>query len=377
MFLLILSVIILGIHMLSWFLLSKLLQRYSVLPRIGLVINIAALIGIGMSFGPDRNNWPWLVQAIAMWIMFQILLIVLMAIALVVRYVLYDRIKNTPVDASRRRFVKAVGIGLPCVAAGASLYGGLGERKNTVVRNFDLPVEGLGDRAAGCRIAQLSDIHLGPFFDLQDLKELLQQAADTQADLLVLTGDVFDDNNTTLQAAKLIDSFRDRFPRGIFYCRGNHEHFRSIPLVEAALSRTEIHNLVNSNELLIEDSRPVYIAGTDYPMERDQFDFLQNAYTKGAMKGIPDNAVKILLAHHPDFVTSAADYNVELVLSGHTHGGQIGIFGISLAPPLFKYMRGWYHEGKTALYVHSGNGSWFPFRLGCPPEIAVFTLTKA
>ena len=92
------------------------------------------------------------------------------------------------------------------------------------------------------------------------------------------------------------------------------------------------------------------------------------------MTGVPDNAVKILLAHHPDFLKNAVEYNAELVLSGHTHGGQLGFEGMPLVPPVFEYMRGWYSQGATRLYVHPGNGSWFPFRLGCQPEIAIFTL---
>ena len=94
------------------------------------------------------------------------------------------------------------------------------------------------------------------------------------------------------------------------------------------------------------------------------------------MKDVPENAVKVLLAHHPDFFDGAAEYGVDLALAGHTHGGQIGAFGVSLAPPVFKYMRGVYRVGQTLGYVHSGNGSWFPYRLGCPPEIAVFVLKR-
>ena len=95
------------------------------------------------------------------------------------------------------------------------------------------------------------------------------------------------------------------------------------------------------------------------------------------MKDVPANAVKVLLAHHPDFFDGAAEQGVELVLSGHTHGGQIGFLGVPIVPPVFKYMRGVYHIGSTMGYVHSGNGSWFPYRLGCPPEIAVFTIRKS
>ena len=134
---------------------------------------------------------------------------------------------------------------------------------------------------------------------------------------------------------------------------------------------------MNANDLAMEDRRPLYIAGVDYPMQREQFGYLADAYTQKAMDGIPANAVKVLLAHHPDFLENAAGYGTELVLSGHTHGGQLGFEGIPLVPPVFEYLRGWYSRGATRLYVHPGNGSWFPFRLGCQPEIAVFKLTKA
>ena len=102
-------------------------------------------------------------------------------------------------------------------------------------------------------------------------------------------------------------------------------------------------------------------------------------YTEEAYKNIPQGAISVLLAHHPDFIDRGAEQGAAAVLTGHTHGGQIGLLGVSIAPPLFKYMRGIYNvdskgNGKTFGYVHSGNGSWFPFRLGCPPEIAVFTL---
>ena len=236
---------------------------------------------------------------------------------------------------------------------------------------------GLGKRLQGYKIAQLSDIHLGVFFDLQKLEELMEQVSRTKADVLVITGDLFDDNRLNYKAAQLIDKYTSAFPQGIYYCRGNHEHIRGIQAIEIALSQTSIRELLNENVLLVDDIRPLYLAGVDYPMDREQFTVLQQLYTKKALDNIPEGAVKVLLAHHPDFLDSAKAYNTELVLSGHTHGGQIGICGISLAPPVFKYMRGMYQQGNTRCYVHCGNGSWFPYRLGCPPEIAVFELQQA
>ena len=91
------------------------------------------------------------------------------------------------------------------------------------------------------------------------------------------------------------------------------------------------------------------------------------------MVNVPDDAVKILLAHHPEFIDDGAERNCALTLTGHTHGSQFGIFGVPLFP-VFKYTRGVVKIGDSFGYVHVGNGSWFPFRLGCPPEIAYFTL---
>ena len=282
---------------------------------------------------------------------------------------------NIPQDESRRRFLRGAAI-LPAGAVAISLYGGLVEKNGTVVRQFDIPVEDIPEDIKGFSIVQLSDIHLGPFMSLDDLEKLLVKAAGLQGDILAITGDLFDDRRINTKAAKLVDSYVDKFKYGIVYCRGNHEHLRGITAIDMALENTRIQYLVNSNKYIAGADMPIYMAGVDYPIRRDQFQFLQEAYTEQAMKDIPKNSVKILLAHHPDFFDSAEKYGTQLVLAGHTHGGQLGILGIPVVPPLFKYMRGMYKVGKTFGYVHSGNGSWFPFRFGCPPEIAVFTLVE-
>ncbi len=349
-------------------------ERYVRLQRWGLVLNIASILGLGVCWGRNYTGpmAELVLQTIAIWLMLQIFSIGLLAVALLIRYI-DGRCRQVPVDESRRKFAKGALV-LPCIAAGASFYGSLVERNETVLRAYDVPIEKLGQNLEGFSIAQLSDIHLGPFFDLDMLGDLLEKTAQQKPDVLVITGDLFDNAAMTIKAARLVDSYVERFPYGIYYCRGNHEHFRGIALLETALAETRIHNLVNNHTLVLQGERPLYIAGVDYPMQREQFQLLQEAYTGMAMEDIPSNAIKILLAHHPDFVKTATKYNADLVLSGHTHGGQLGFLGRSVAPPIFKYMRGWYREGNTALYVHCGNGSWFPFRLGCPPEIAIFHL---
>ena len=298
-----------------------------------------------------------------------------LALAYVLVKYLKKKLFDVPEDPQRRKFLKGAAA-LPAAAVAVSAYGGIIERHQTVVRHFNVPVENIPDDINGLSVAQLSDIHLGPFMGLEELDNLLQQASGLECDMLAITGDLFDDNKINYKAAKLVDSYVDKFKYGIYYCWGNHEHMRGIPAIDIAIEGTRIKKLENSFDMVTGEALPVYVAGVDYPIKRDQFDFLKEKYTELALKEIPANSVKILLAHHPDFIDSAAKYKTNLVLTGHTHGGQLGFFGIPLVPPIFKYLRGVYHVGNTMGYVHSGNGSWFPFRFGCPPEIAVFTLVE-
>ena len=281
----------------------------------------------------------------------------------------------TPMDMKRRRLLKGAAA-FPAAAAAAGVYGGTAGRTSIALREFSVPVPGIDDALDGFRIAQLSDIHLGLFFSLEEWRALLEKAAATGADALAVTGDLFDDDEMNAEAAKILDEFVPRFPKGIWFCYGNHEYFRNIEATEAALAQTRVHVLRDASALVVDGTRPLWFLGVDYPRLRTLFKLDGAASMETAMAGVPGNAVKVLLAHHPDFFDAAASHGVELALAGHTHGGQLGILGMPIVPPVFKYMRGVYHVGKTFGYVHSGNGSWFPYRLGCPPEIAVFVLKK-
>lgn len=281
----------------------------------------------------------------------------------------------TPPDLERRRFLQG-GAALPLLAGGVGIYGSTAGRRETVVREFSVPLSGIGSEIDGFRVAQISDIHLGLFFSLDDLTALLEMAAALGVDALLITGDLFDDDEMNVAAAERVDGFVDRFPRGIWFCYGNHEYFRDVDRTKQALAKSRIRVLANDRARVVNGARPLYFAGVDYPKRRAEFDALRGRYTEEAMRGIPRGAVTIFLAHHPDFIDDAAERGAALVLTGHTHGGQIGLFGVPLVPPVFKYMRGLYRVGDTIGYVHCGNGSWFPYRLGCPPEIAVFRLEK-
>lgn len=355
------------------------------LMRSRVAMAVLDILSLALFFGlirwHDGISETWLrtgVIVFSMYWMMKLVLLVLVGIACALRWLYRSFVADTPLiplDRERRQLLKGAAV-FPVVALASGVYGGTAGRTGIALREFSVPVPGIDDSLDGFCIAQLSDIHLGLFFSLEEWRDLLEQAAATGADALAVTGDLFDDDSMNAEAARILDEFVPRFPRGIWFCYGNHEYFRNIEATEEALAKTRVHVLRDESALVADGARPLWFLGVDYPRLRSLFALDGAASMEKAMTGVPENAVKVLLAHHPDFFDAAANHGVELALAGHTHGGQLGFFGVPLVPPVFKYMRGVYHVGKTFGYVHSGNGSWFPYRLGCPPEIAVFALRK-
>lgn len=308
---------------------------------------------------------------------------ILVVTALIVRAI-YRKFHKPTIFSPERRRVLRWGLFYPLLSLATSFYGNRIERLSEVENFFDIPIKNLPPELENFKVAQISDVHLGAYFSLERLEKLLQKIADSKPDLLAITGDIFDDRNLNLQAIKLVDSFCDKFKFGIWYCHGNHEHFRGISSIEAELHKTKIHWLVNQSENV---TSKLYMLGVDYPStapvmasggrgELDEKFFQQKReFVEKALENVPYDAVCILLAHHPEFIDDGAEKNIALTLTGHTHGGQVGILGMSLLP-VFKYTRGMIQNDNSFGYVHVGNGSWFPFRLGCSPEIAYFILKK-
>ena len=312
-----------------------------------------------------------IIETVIVGFMTQLICTAFVLVAVIVRF-FWRRMMAVPVDESRRRLLRHAAL-YPVVAAGLSIYGGFWERTATVERAYTIPVKRLG-AGEGYRLAQISDIHLGSFFSVAELDKLLRRVASQKPDMLAITGDLFDDVTQNEEAAKLLDRYVDAFPDGIWFAFGNHEHFRGVTAIRQYLSKTRVNVLCNESRKV--PSKNLYLLGVDYPMDRPHFEAQRKNYMQQAMKNLPADVPAILLAHHPECIDDGAANDIALTLTGHTHGSQFGFLGQPLFP-VFKYTRGIVKIGNSYGYVHSGNGSWFPFRLGCPPEIAYFTLTNA
>lgn len=224
----------------------------------------------------------------------------------------------------------------------------------------------------GLRIVQISDIHHGLFLPQEWLSEAVRQANRLNPDVIALTGDFVTYSRRMIEpAAELLGRLRARF--GVYAVLGNHDFRVDADAVTAALRRQHIDVLRNRHVSLRLGSESLYLAGVD--------DYGYGADLRRAIRGVPADAATVLLAHNPRVIRLASRNGVSLVLSGHTHGGQVNIpllgtvYGRS--PERLRYKIGWDRMGKTQIYVSRGIGTIvLPWRLRCPAEITHLELLQ-
>ncbi len=273
---------------------------------------------------------------------------------------LFQRI--IPFKAEKRIFFKRVtDIGFLTVGSAYFGAGVLGGTKNPIV-NF---VEVKQNRFNGKHytIVQISDLHIGGLLDKEFVAKSVAQINRLDADLIAITGDLSDAPIDSLKEA--INELRHLKSRyGTYYVIGNHEYFHSLEKTIAYMKTIGIHVLENS-AIKIDD---FYIAGV-----YDLFGYRAKTHIPDiakAMRDIPPEMPTLLLAHQPKYIEYLEGFTPSLILSGHTHGGQLWPFGffVSLAQP---YIKGLHPLGENRhIYVNSGMGFWGPaMRLGSSSEI--------
>jgi predicted MPP superfamily phosphohydrolase len=235
----------------------------------------------------------------------------------------------------------------------------------------DLPLD-----LDGLRILQLTDLHLGAYVHLSDVEKTLARI-DEKPDLVVITGDIADDLRQLAPTLKLVHELAPRF--GVFAVTGNHEYMHHIAEVRRIFDKSPIPLLYDQATVVRIGAASLYLAGVADPVHMEDVDEILERSIDVALDGAPSDAFHLLLSHRPEGFVQAARRGVALTLSGHTHGGQVGIFGRSAFEPFFpnKFLRGTYARGSSRLYTSAGFGHWFPFRLNCPAEAPTIVLARA
>jgi len=222
----------------------------------------------------------------------------------------------------------------------------------------------------GLRIAFVSDVHAGSFLGEADLGAIFARVQAAGPDLVLFGGDLINTRERELLLWKRpLESLRPRL--GMFAVPGNHDHFwgRGIASWVAVLESCGVRVLLNKGLRIEHGGASLWLCGVD--------DLTEGAPDlEAALRGRRTGETTVLLSHHPDFFFEAAAADVDLTLSGHTHGGQIRLFGWApIHHSWFGYERGWYHENDCHLYVGRGVGvTVLPIRIDAPPEIPIVTL---
>ncbi len=287
---------------------------------------------------------------------------------------------------SRQQFLQTMGWSaatLPFVVVGYSVFRSLYDFD---VRRVTVTVPDLPPALDGLTIAQMSDLHAGSMFSDKPMQDAVDVALAQKPDLITITGDFVNSQARELPAITgALEKLRA--PLGVYASLGNHDHYANVAEVGRGVRETGIDLLVNAHRSLAIDGAKLHVVGTDNTGFRQHF-----ADLDGALRGVPekgeDDSFRLLLAHDPTFWDQPGgprDKHIDLMLAGHTHGGQIGVewgpLRWSLARVAYPRWAGLYSEkganGTQHLYVNRGIGTVGPpLRLGIRPEITLVTLVR-
>ena len=277
---------------------------------------------------------------------------------------------------TRRRFLALAG----ATALGVPLYAAEVSRHELRVEYVQVHLPRLPEVFDGLRVVQISDLHYANFTEPSFIQQVVHRANELKADVVLFTGDYI---STGLWRYEEIVRFAYSCAEILSHVAcpiryavlGNHDYFFNRWVVTDALKTHNIPVLANRYEPLEREGKRLWFAGTGDAIKKD-ID-LEKAVPAASRK---DGEPTILLSHEPDSFDMIARYNVDLMLSGHTHGGQIRL---PFLPALFlpemgvKYVEGLFRLGSTQLYVNRGIGAvGLPFRFNCPPELTVLTLSS-
>jgi predicted MPP superfamily phosphohydrolase len=278
-------------------------------------------------------------------------------------------------DAQRRQFLRRGMEGTAAVAFGSSAYGVLVGRFAYETDSKELVLDRLHPAFDGLTVTFLSDIHSSVFMTKSEMDEYVRVVNELKSDLIVVGGDFV--NGLTEEVYPFAESFSNlKASLGIFGVTGNHDYYASDP--ERVIREVEACGikLLHDEKYILRrgDASLTFLGVDDIGSARRASERIAVA-RKGGTEG-----ATILLCHRPYFLPQAAEQGVDLMLSGHTHGGQIvlasvGHLALTPAALASPYVAGEYRHGNSLMYVSRGIGTvGVPVRLNCPPEVTRFTL---
>ncbi len=286
---------------------------------------------------------------------------------------------------SRRKFLYSGIVGVSALAI-TGCVSGIVTRNDIEITHRTVMIPNLPPEFKGTTITLASDIHSGPYMDINDMNHIVTLINDLQSDIILLPGDfVTTHRNEIPPVAEALSGLKA--PMGVFATTGNHEFYVDADMVSQGITESGIKMLRNENVVLKKGDASLYLLGIDdidAETIKLHLDGKPAPHIDETFRNVPHNAATILMNHKPYRFEDYAKMNVGLMLSGHTHGGQIVLarFGKTvLCPSAFasKFIEGIYtpaeSQSKSQLYVSRGLGTVaLPMRLNCPPEIARITL---
>lgn len=272
----------------------------------------------------------------------------------------------------RRRFFKRLAQVAGGALAGVTAAQLIFEDRWLQVTRPRISIPDLPSAFDGLCIGHLTDIHHGPYLSYARVNEIVDLASQLAPDLWVITGDL------VYRSPKYIEPVwqslgRLKAPLGVWCVMGNHDHWEGIALSRRAARAAGIACLDNDHTILRCAGERLWLAGVGDRWCHDQ-------RLPKALRGLPREAVALLLAHNPEVADDMTDPRVKLMLAGHTHGGQVALplFGPLLVPGQRRYASGLVRTQVSQVYVSRGIGMGVvPFRLNCRPELPVYQLHRA
>lgn len=276
---------------------------------------------------------------------------------------------------SRREILKFSAASVTTVGSGVLGYGAA-VRNDVEVSRVEVKIANLPDDFNGLTIAQLSDIHHGVYTGLDYIHRCVEIVNGLKPDVIALTGDfTFGGKKYIEPCAEVLQGLKAR--AGVYAVLGNHDYYVGAGRVTRALKDAGCNVMIDALDRLEFRGAKLWLAGTD-----DLYYGLTDP--KKLLRDVPDDEPRIVLAHNPDFIEefAAKEAHVDLMISGHTHGGQIR-FPLIGAPQVYsdygqRYVMGLNHKNSMQVYTTRGIGAiLLPTRIDCPPEIVLFTLRRA